>query len=144
MTERLAHAQNGMKMRPGPKIQTGRSTVDLTARAAHSYPPPPQRVGLVETSCYPVKGGYGHSAVLDELINKIYVCGGYVSLRSAPAPSPSCAPLPPTSPSPPPAPSPTPPLPLPSTSVAQLSAQLYAFNHLKTEWEVRVASPSAR
>merc|ERR550525_282610 len=34
---------------------------------------------VVETSGYPIKGGYGHSAVLDTLTNKIYVYGGYVS-----------------------------------------------------------------
>jgi N-acetylneuraminic acid mutarotase len=32
-----------------------------------------------------VKGGYGHSAVLDELTNKIYVYGGYVSSSSSAA-----------------------------------------------------------
>ena len=37
---------------------------------------------IIETSGYPVKGGYGHSAVLDELTNKIYVYGGYVSSSS--------------------------------------------------------------
>jgi len=34
---------------------------------------------IIETNGYPVKGGYGHSAVLDELTNKIYVHGGYIS-----------------------------------------------------------------
>ena len=67
--------------------------------------------GVVETSGYPIKGGYGHSAVLDTLTNKIYVYGGYVSH---------------------------------SPSVAQLSSEVYAFDHLKAEWELRTASPSAR
>jgi hypothetical protein len=40
---------------------------------------------IIETSGYPVKGGYGHSAVLDELTNKIYVYGGYVSSSSSAA-----------------------------------------------------------
>ena len=34
---------------------------------------------IIETLGYPVKGGYGHSAVLDDLTNKIYVYGGYRS-----------------------------------------------------------------
>ncbi|XP_012260217.2 attractin-like protein 1 isoform X2 [Athalia rosae] len=34
---------------------------------------------VVETSGYPVKGGYGHSSSYDPLTNSIYVYGGYVS-----------------------------------------------------------------
>ncbi|XP_046435096.1 attractin-like protein 1 isoform X1 [Neodiprion pinetum] len=34
---------------------------------------------MVETSGYPVKGGYGHSASLDPFTELIYVYGGYVS-----------------------------------------------------------------
>ena len=36
--------------------------------------------GIIETRGYPVKGGYGHSAVLDEYTNLIYVYGGYISV----------------------------------------------------------------
>ena len=38
--------------------------------------------GIIETRGYPVKGGYGHSAVLDELTNLIFVYGGYISMSS--------------------------------------------------------------
>ena len=34
---------------------------------------------IVETVGFPVKGGYGHSSVLDPLTNLIYVYGGYIS-----------------------------------------------------------------
>ncbi|XP_014206707.1 putative protein tag-53 [Copidosoma floridanum] len=34
---------------------------------------------IVETSGFPVKGGYGHSSAYDPLTNHIYVYGGYVS-----------------------------------------------------------------
>ena len=39
--------------------------------------------GIIETKGYPVKGGYGHSAVLDELTNLIFVYGGYISMSSS-------------------------------------------------------------
>ena len=38
---------------------------------------------IIETRGYPVKGGYGHSAVLDEATNLIFVYGGYSSLSSS-------------------------------------------------------------
>jgi len=38
---------------------------------------------IIETKGYPVKGGYGHSAVLDELTNLIFVYGGYISMSSS-------------------------------------------------------------
>ena len=37
---------------------------------------------IIETNGYPVKGGYGHSAVFDKSNKKIFVYGGYVSLSS--------------------------------------------------------------
>ena len=37
---------------------------------------------IIETNGYPVKGGYGHSAVFDKSTKKIFVYGGYVSLSS--------------------------------------------------------------
>ena len=40
---------------------------------------------VVETSGYPVKGGFGHSAVWDEITKRIYVYGGYVSTASTSA-----------------------------------------------------------
>ena len=70
-----------------------------------------QEWGIIETRGYPVKGGYGHSAVLDELTNLIFVYGGYVSM---------------------------------SSSVAQLSNNLYSFEHQKAEWTLLAASPSYR
>ena len=41
--------------------------------------------GIIETRGHPVKGGYGHSAVLDEYTNLIYVYGGYISVSSSEA-----------------------------------------------------------
>merc|ERR550519_288165 len=38
---------------------------------------------IIETKGYPVKGGYGHSAVLDEMSNLIFVYGGYISMSSS-------------------------------------------------------------
>ena len=67
--------------------------------------------GIIETRGYPVKGGYGHSAVLDEYTNLIYVYGGYISV---------------------------------SSSVAQLSNNLYSFEHQKGEWTLLSESPSYR
>ena len=66
---------------------------------------------ILETRGYPVKGGYGHSAVLDEFTNLIFVYGGYISM---------------------------------SSSVAQLSNNLYSFEHQKGEWKMLAASPSYR
>ena len=66
---------------------------------------------MIETRGYPVKGGYGHSAVLDEYTNLIYVYGGYISV---------------------------------SSSVAQLSNNLYSFEHQKGEWTLLSESPSYR
>ena len=40
---------------------------------------------MIETRGYPVKGGYGHSAVLDEYTNLIYVYGGYISVSRSEA-----------------------------------------------------------
>ena len=34
---------------------------------------------VIETKGYPVKGGYGHSAIFDESTKKIFVYGGYIS-----------------------------------------------------------------
>ena len=67
--------------------------------------------GIIETRGYPVKGGYGHSAVLDEFTNLIFVYGGYISM---------------------------------SSSVAQLSNNLYSFEHQKGEWTMLRPSPSYR
>ena len=67
--------------------------------------------GIIETRGYPVKGGYGHSAVLDEFTNLIFVYGGYISM---------------------------------SSSVAQLSNNLYSFEHQKGEWTMLRPSPSFR
>ena len=39
--------------------------------------------GIIETRGYPVKGRYGHSAVLDEYTNLIYVYGGLTSVSSS-------------------------------------------------------------
>ncbi|XP_066586444.1 attractin-like protein 1 isoform X2 [Prorops nasuta] len=35
---------------------------------------------IVETTGFPVKGGYGHSSAYDPLTNRVYVYGGYVSV----------------------------------------------------------------
>merc|ERR1719193_303040 len=35
---------------------------------------------VIETNGYPVKGGYGHSAVFDKSTKKIFVYGGYISI----------------------------------------------------------------
>ena len=67
--------------------------------------------GIIETRGYPVKGGDGHSAVLDEFTNLIYVYGGYISM---------------------------------SSSVAQLSNNLFSFEHQKGEWRMLAPSPSYR
>ena len=40
---------------------------------------------IVPTSGYPVRGGFGHSSVWDEITNRIYVFGGYVSTASTAA-----------------------------------------------------------
>ena len=40
---------------------------------------------VVEASGYPVRGGFGHSAVWDEITRRIYVYGGYVSTASTSA-----------------------------------------------------------
>ena len=40
---------------------------------------------VVSTSGYPVRGGFGHSAVWDEITKRIYVYGGYVSTASTSA-----------------------------------------------------------
>ena len=40
---------------------------------------------IVPASGYPVKGGFGHSSVWDEITNRIYVFGGYVSTASTAA-----------------------------------------------------------
>ena len=37
---------------------------------------------VVPTTGYPVRGGFGHSAVWDEVTKRIYVYGGYVSTAS--------------------------------------------------------------
>ena len=34
---------------------------------------------ILPTSGYPVRGGFGHSSVWDDITNRIYVYGGYVS-----------------------------------------------------------------
>ena len=34
---------------------------------------------MIATQGYPVKGGYGHSAVFDKSTKKIFVYGGYIS-----------------------------------------------------------------
>ena len=40
---------------------------------------------VIETQGYPVKGGYGHSAIFDKSTKKIFVYGGYVSISSSAA-----------------------------------------------------------
>lgn len=38
---------------------------------------------VVETDGYPVKGGFGHTAVWDDITQKIYVYGGFISTSSS-------------------------------------------------------------
>ncbi len=40
---------------------------------------------ILETSGYPVRGGFGHTSVWDDITNRIYVYGGYVSTASTAA-----------------------------------------------------------
>ena len=40
---------------------------------------------VIETQGYPVKGGYGHTAVFDKSTKKIFVYGGYISVSSSSA-----------------------------------------------------------
>ena len=40
---------------------------------------------IVPASGYPVRGGFGHTSVFDEITNRIYVYGGYVSTASTAA-----------------------------------------------------------
>ena len=40
---------------------------------------------IIDTKGYPVKGGFGHSSVWDEINQKVYVYGGYVSMLSTSA-----------------------------------------------------------
>ena len=40
---------------------------------------------IVPTTGYPVRGGFGHTAIWDDITNRIYVYGGYVSTASTAA-----------------------------------------------------------
>jgi hypothetical protein len=70
----------------GTKLFTYVQNCDIEFfRASQEYHFGNKEWSIVPTSGYPVRGGFGHSSVWDEITNRIYVYGGYVSTASTAA-----------------------------------------------------------
>lgn len=68
-----------MRFHEGRRFDSVRSVNDYFASAGN------KEWSIVPTRGYSVRGGFGHSSVWDEVTQRIYVYGGYVSTLSTSA-----------------------------------------------------------